>query len=38
MRKWDKGDKMNTLPNRQQATGWDINPMDLCPPLTFIYF
>lgn len=34
----DKGDMMNTVPNRQQATGWGINPTDLCPPITFIYF
>lgn len=38
MRRYDKGDMINVLPNKQQATGWDINPMDLYPPITFIYF
>lgn len=35
---YDKGDMMNTVPNRQKATGWGINPTDLCPAITFIYF
>lgn len=28
----------NTFPSRQQATGLNINPLDLCPPIIFIYF
>ena len=38
MQRYETGDVTNALPNRQQDTGWDINPMDLCPQITFIYF
>lgn len=38
MQRLDKAGMTNTPPNRQEATGLNINPMDPCPPITFLYF